>query len=141
MTVLQAPGVRDTNLKVTRALPAAAATVSSTAIDLGLSARSQFAGGPHVELLIEAPVLVVGELGNGATMKYEVFHDSDPAFGTEASLYGVVLTQTGAGGVGAAAASKRVALPTDVKRYLRLKATNSAAVDASAKSVVAGLVF
>lgn len=136
-----APGVKDSNLTVTKALPNGAATISTAAIDLDVSTRSQFAGGPRVELLIEAPALAFADLGDAATMKYEVYHDTDSAFGSEVSLYGVVLTQTGAGGVGAAAATKRVALPTDCKRYLRVKATNSAAGDASDKSVIASLVF
>lgn len=140
MTIF-APGVRDTSLKVTKPLPNGAATIYTDGIDLGLSARSQFAGGPHVELYIEAPALAFADLGDAATMQYTVQHDTDPAFGSVVDLYGVVLTQTGAGGAGAAAATKRVALPTDVKRYLRIKAVNSAAGDASDKSVVAGLVF
>jgi len=138
---LKAPNLRDAELQVTKELPNGAATVVTDGIDLGLSSRAQFAGGLP-ELLIEAPALVVGDLGNGQTMKYEVFHDSASDFSSEASLYGTPnLTQTGAGGAGAAAATKRVALPSDVSRYLRVKATNSGAGDASDKSVTVSLVF
>ena len=139
---LLAPGVRDTSYSTSDALPNGATHVHTTAIDLGITSKSQFCGGRHVELLIEAPALTFAMLGNAATMTYEVFHDTDSAFGTEVSLYGGPnLTQTGAGGVGAAAATKRIALPTDVKRYLRVTATNSAAGDASTKKVVTNLVF
>lgn len=140
MTLL-APNVRDASHVVTKALPNGAADIYTDGIDLGGSAQAQFAGGHACELLIEAPALATADLGDAATMKYEVQHDTDSAFGTAKSLYGVVLTQTGAGGAGAAAASKRVALPTDVKRYVRVKATNSAAGDASDKSVTVSLVF
>lgn len=139
---LKAPNVRDASLQVTKALPNGAADIYTDGIDLGGSSRAQFDGGHRAELLIEAPALATADLGDGATMKYEVQHDTDSAFGTAESLYGTPnLTQTGAGGAGAAAATKRVALPTDVKRYVRVKATNSAAGDASDKSVTVSLVF
>jgi hypothetical protein len=110
-------------------------------IDLGQSAQGDWRS--HCgELLIEAPALAVGQLANGETMKYEIFHDTDSAFGSEVSLYGTPnLTQTGAGGAGAAAATKRVALPSDVKRYVRLKATNSDALDCSGADMTLSLVF
>lgn len=131
--------VKDKLLSVSKALPNGAATIATDGIDLGLSAKSD--NREPVELLIEAPALAVGAMADAKTMKYEVFHDTDSAFGSEVSLYGIVLTQTGAGGAGCAAATKRVALPTDVKRYVRVKATGSAAGDASGSSVVASLVF
>ena len=138
MTLRKGPQTRDVALKVTKALPNGAATIITDGIDLGHSTNGQPPA--NVELLIEAPALVVGDLGNADTMKYEVFHDTVSTFGSEVSLYGVVLTQTGAGGAGAAAASKRVALPSDVGRYIRVKATNSAAGDASDKSVSVSLL-
>ena len=52
-----------------------------------------------------------------------------------------VIVQTGAGGVGAAAATAQLALPSGVNRYVRVKATNSGSADASAKSLTAQLVF
>lgn len=124
--------------RVTKALPNGAATIYTDGIDLGHSANGRPPAG--IELLITAPALVVGDLANGDTMTYVVQHDTDSAFGTAVSLYGTVLTQTGAGGVGAAAATKRVALPSDVNRYVRVAATNSAAGDASDKSVIVALV-
>jgi hypothetical protein len=73
-------------------------------------------------------------------MKYEVFHDTDSAFGSEVSLFSTVLTQTGASSAGCAAATKRVTLPSDVKRYIRVKAVGSTTGDASASSFTASLV-
>jgi hypothetical protein len=80
-------------------------------------------------------------LPNSETVKYTVQHDDDSAFGTVADLYPDVLTQTGAGGAGAAAASKRYAIPVDCKRYIRVKAVNSGAGNASAKSLTHELLF
>lgn len=131
--------VKDKSLSVAKALPNGAATIATDGIDLGLSSKAD--NHLPLELLIEAPALATAELPDTKTMKYEVYHDSDSAFGTETSLYGVVLTQTGAGGGGAAAATKRVALPSDVKRHLRVKAVNDGAGNASGKSVTASLVF
>jgi hypothetical protein len=67
--------------------------------------------------------------------------DTDSAFGSPTSIYGTVLTQTGAGGVGAAAATKRVALPSDCERYIRVAATADTNLDASAKSMTVNVMF
>jgi hypothetical protein len=131
------PNVRDEALQNTTALPNGADHVHSAGFDLGISAKNELS--PPVELLVEAPALVFADLGDAATMKYEVFHDTASTFASETSL-GIVLTQTGAGGVGAAAATGRLRLPSDVKRHVRVTATNSAAGDASDKSKVCSLV-
>jgi hypothetical protein len=128
-----------TDMVKTKALPNGAATVSSDGFDLGVGSKGDVGG--NFELQIEAPALVVGDLGNGDTMKYDVYHDTAVGFGTEALLMRDVIVQTGAGGAGAAAATARVRLPVDCNRYVRVKATNSAAGDASDKSMTVRLVF
>jgi hypothetical protein len=127
--------VRDTNLKQTKALPNGAATVYTDAFDLGAASGKQDRLA-NCELLISAPALVVGDLGNGDTMKYDVQCDDDSAFGSPRTLGLAVITQTGA-----AAATARFRLPTNCERYVRVAATNSAAGDASDKSVTAELLF
>lgn len=139
MSLENKPLVQDYGTKVTKALPNGASTIYTDGIDLGNSANGRVP--PGTEIVIQAPALVVGDLGNGDTMKYEVQMDTDSAFGSPTSIYGVVLTQTGAGGTGAAAAEKRVALPSDCERYVRVSATNSAGGDASDKSVIANVFF
>jgi hypothetical protein len=130
---------QDAQLIQTKALPNGAAAVNSDAFDLELTSRSHFTA--ECELTISAPLLAVGELANAATMKYDVECDSDAAFGSPRVLAKEVLVQTGAGGVGAAAATARFRLPSDVERYLRVKATNSGAGNASAKSLTVALGF
>ncbi|MGC4004692.1 MAG: hypothetical protein QM811_16860 [Pirellulales bacterium] len=76
-------------------------------------------------------MLAVGVLADAATMKWSIQHDDDPAFGTVADLFADVLVQTGAGGAGAAAATKRIPLPTNVKKNIRLKGVKSGSGDAS----------
>lgn len=128
----------DAELTLTKALPNGAASIVTDGIDLGHGSRGDFLAA--CELLIQAPALAVGDLANDDTMTYIVEHDDDAAFGTVATLIDKVIVQTGAGGAGAAAAEKRVRLPVDVKRYVRVKVTNSDAGDASDKEVTVKLL-
>lgn len=132
--------VKDNSLIKTKALPNGANTIYTDGIDLGsLSGRG--ARLADFELIIDAPALVVGDLADAATMKYTVETDDDSAFGSVTTLFADILVQTGAGGAGAAAASKRLRLPSNCERYVRIKAVNSGAGDASDKSVTMSLVF
>jgi hypothetical protein len=91
--------------------------------------------------LVVAPALATADLGDGDTMTYSVQMDTDSAFGSPIELTRNDAVQTGASGAGAAAASYRFALPSDCERYVRVKAVNSAAGDASDKSVTANVIF
>lgn len=133
--------LRDASLKLTRALPNGAATVTtSPAIDTGLNAGATGAGvlgsqPGSVEFLLTAPALTTGELGDTNTMKYDIVHADSSDLGTNPTTYiTAAITQTGAGGAGAAAQTFRFRLPTTAKRYVGFKATNSAAGNASGKS-------
>jgi hypothetical protein len=129
----------DAGMVKTAALPNGAATTQIAGIDLGIGSKGDCGG--NFELQIEAPALATADLGDGATMKYDVYHDTASNFGSEALLMRDVVVQTGAGGAGAAAQTVRIRLPMDVNRYVRVKATNSAAGDASDKSMTVRLVF
>lgn len=127
-------GVRDANMVKTKALPSGASTIYTDGIDVGLrGGRGALLA--DCELEINAPILAVGELANASTMKYDVQMDADVAFGSPTTIALEVLVQTGAGGVGAAAATAKFRLPTNCERYVRVAATNSAAADASGKDV------
>lgn len=131
---------RDANLSVSKALPAGAATNFSSGIDLELTSRADWLGG--AEVLVEVPALTTVQLPDTKTVTYSLQHDTDPAFGTAVDVYnGFTMVQTGAGGAGAAAISKRIGLPSDVKRYLRLKQVSVATADGSAVSSTTSLVF
>jgi len=129
----------DTGLTKTTALPNGAATTTSAGIDLGIGAKGDCGG--NFELMIEAPALATTPLPDTKTMTYDVYHDTASDFSGEVLLMGSVIVQTGAGGAGAAAATKSVRMPVDVNRYIRVKATNSGAGDASGSNFVAGLRF
>lgn len=120
---------KDAALAVETAMPNGGnKTVYTGGLDLDGKALAEF------ELLITAPTLTTGELPDGQTETYELEHADQSDFSDAASLYGQLLQQTGAGGAGAPQATKRVRLPSDAKRYVRLKVSSSAtAGDASAK--------
>lgn len=130
----------DSSVTVTRALPATDETLASAGIDLGHGTKGSLL--VNAELLLNAPALTTTELPNADTHIYDLFHDDAANFGSEVLLADNVLTQTGAGGTGAAAAEKRFRLPSDVKRYVRMKVTGAGGVgNASAKSATLQLKF
>lgn len=131
--------LRDKQLEVTKALPATASAITTDPIDTGNGPDGDFVAG--TELVIEAPALAVGELADTETVVYDVVMDTDSELGSVTVVLPGVITQTGAGGAGAAAATKRIKLPDAVERYVAVRATHSAGDDASAKSVVAYLAF
>ena len=134
--------VRDASHIQTKALPASAGSVyTSCVVDLGAKGARDVLKA-QLELLISAPALGTTPLPDTETMIYFVQMDSDVAFGSPTSVYGTVLTQTGAGSAGAAAATKRVWLPSDCERYVRVGATGSTTIgDCSGSSVTAEALF
>jgi hypothetical protein len=131
--------VRDANLVLTRALPNGAATVTSTSIDLQQTARGDLTG--NMEILVSAPALTVGELANAATVRYDIITSANADLSSPTIVYSGLLTQTGAGGVGAAAATARCRLPSSTQRYLGFTATNSGAGNQTGKNATLALLF
>lgn len=130
----------DTGLTKTTALPASGTNPAASAgIDLGVGVRGIVPG--DMELLIEAPAMTTTELADAATIVYSIYHDTASNFGTETLLLDRLIVQTGADSAGAAAATKRIRLPADTSRYIRVKATPSASTDKSAKSFTISLLF
>ncbi|QDT39730.1 hypothetical protein [Stratiformator vulcanicus] len=127
----------DALLKQSKALPADASAVTSDAIDLQVTPTGDFLA--NCEFLLEAPALATGELGDDDTMTYDLVASEAADLSNPVTLASALITQTGAGGAGAAAATARYRPPTDVKRYVGFKATNSAAGDASGKSATLSL--
>lgn len=130
--------LKDALLRSTHALPNGAATTNGAGIDLANSTRGEFVA--ECEAVITAPALTTGELGDGQTIAYHLYHDTAVGFGSE-TLIATLGTQTGAGGAGAAAAEYRIKLPSTVKRYLRLKTVKTGASNASTKSAILELAF
>lgn len=121
---------RDAALEVSRALPNGANTVTSTAgipvkSDAGMELQADF------ELEISAPALATGIHADAATVKYHIVHGNAADLSDAAVLAADILTQTGAGGLGSAAATARYRLPSTCKKYVGLRIVKSGAGDAT----------
>jgi hypothetical protein len=130
---------RDAALEVTRALPNGAATVTSTSLQVKADASKDFVA--DTELEIAAPAVTTAMLGDAATLKYSIVEGNAADLSDATVLAGDVLVQTGAGGAGAAAATKRFRLPSTVKKYVGLRAVKSAAGDATGVLAVLRFLF
>jgi hypothetical protein len=139
------PSVRDATFKATLALPNAASTTvtQATGFDTEASTRSDFTA-LH-ELLLTAPALNTTILPDTKTMTYNLIASASANMGTPTTVQASVLVQTGAGGVGAAAATDRIKLPSNIGaigRYVGLTAVSGAnTTDASSKSATLELMF
>lgn len=132
------PLLADAGLKVTKALPNGAASVTTDAIDMGNSSGDFRA---DCELLIQAPAMGTTPMGDAKTMKYQVLGSANSDLSAPTILADQILIQTGAGGAGCAAAEARWRPPSNCPRYIGVKATGSTTGDASGSSVTAKLVF
>lgn len=129
----------DGNLAVTKTLPNGAANVTSTSLDTGESSTGS--NTTPYEFLLEVPALTTGILGDAATIIYDVVTSASADLSGPTTVAKAILTQTGAGGAGAAANSVRFRLPTNAQRYVGIKATKSASGDASALSMTLSMKF
>lgn len=129
--------VGDKLLTITRALPNGAANVSSTPIDLQHGLRGRLLA--DVEFVVEAPAMNTTQMPNAKTMIYSIETDDNAAFSSAKIVNPALITQTGAGGAGCAAATERFRLPTNCEQYVRVKATGSASGDATGASFVFAL--
>jgi hypothetical protein len=128
--------LRDLNLSVTKALPAAAAANLSAAID---TANVNPGRVPGFEIVIELPA--TPSLVDAKTVTL-VLHDSadDVTYAAAPDVPAQVIT--GAGGVGAAAFAYQFKPPIGLRRFLKLSQTVLAAGgDNTAISGSLGLVF
>jgi hypothetical protein len=128
------PALGDASLKATKALPNGAANVTSAFLPTGKSTNALSVPAPDVEYVLTAPALTTGELADAATVKYDVLF-SDAADGSGPTTYiAAALTQTGAGGAGAAGSTFRFRVPSNGGSYVGIKATNSGAGNQSGKN-------
>lgn len=134
-------GVQDVLEIQSVALPNSAGGSAATAnLDLGalagISARTE-----QDELLLTYPALTTTQLPNSDTVTYTIQACASAGFGSGVVTIGTV-TQTGAGGAGAAGGTFRVKLPTNCPEYVQVSATlGSGAGNCSAASMTLQLVF
>jgi len=130
--------VGDASLQETGALPDGAASTNSGSIDLGHNATGSFLA--KCEFKVDAPALATADLPDTETMTYDVITSDSDDLSTPTVVIDNLITQTGAGGAGAAAAEARFRLPANVQRFVGIRATNSGAGDASDKSMTLSLL-
>lgn len=133
--------LKDTQLKNTRALPAAASTtVDGGAIDLGHGSKGDFVA--QAELKISAPAVTTTMAPDTRTFTYSVIHSDNADLSSPSVLHSSVIVQTGASSAGAAATDVTVRLPVDVKRYVGVRVVSGASTtDASAVSATTELLL
>lgn len=123
------PNVQDANLSTNTALSASTngTATQATGIDTEASTLSDFVA--LTEFLVSAPALNTTQLPNAATMTYAVIASANSNLAGSTTIQSSVIVQTGAGGNGAAAATARVRLPTNIGvtgRYIGLTAVGAA---------------
>lgn len=121
--------IRDALMKQTLVLPSAANTNTSGATGLDTEATSAADFVALTECLVTAPALNTTQLPNAATMTYNLLASANSNMAGAVVLQSAVLTQTGAGGVGAAAATARARIPTNIGitgRFVALQAVGAA---------------
>lgn len=112
--------IKDAALKVTFALPNAANTVNSNAIDLGAAVPFPVTG--------EVTVRLSGSLATAANSKninYTIQHSAEAA-ANFAAIGSLAVKVVAGNASNAPAFTHNVALPPDTKRYLRVSATGEA---------------
>jgi hypothetical protein len=121
--------MKDALLKVTKALPNGAASVTTDAIDTEkLNAAGHQPG--NIEFEVAAPALSSSMLTSGNTMTYKALFSAASNLSSPKTL--TIGVQTGANpGSGAAADTFKFRLPSDALRFVGVQATNSAAGNAS----------
>jgi hypothetical protein len=112
--------LQDANLTVTTALPAQAASVTATSIDLGDNSDGIFPEGVALEIVCPA----TPSLASGGTITYTVLADS-VAVPTTVLTPSLTYVTTGTAGNGAAltAGVAKWKVPANVARYLSVQAT------------------
>jgi hypothetical protein len=125
------PGFLRQDAQLTKAvdLPNGANTTNSAGIDLFETAASDFVA--DCEVLISAPALSTTLLPDTQTVTYSLRQSNNANLSSDSELAALQIVQTGAGGAGAAAATRRFRLPTNVQRYIFLRCVKTGAANAS----------
>lgn len=114
MAIINERDLQDLNLSASIALPAAGASADTPSINLATTTSGR---ARRVELLVSVPA--TPSLVDTKTITFTVQDSADnSSFAAVADLPAIV--STGAGGVGAAAISRRFKLPIGLRQYIRL---------------------
>lgn len=128
--------LKDGQVKVTDALPSAASTtIYSDAIDLGHGSLGDFVA--NAEFKLTVPAVNTTMAPDTRTFTYSIVTAATSDLSSSPTVvHASILTQTGAGGAGAATANVTIRLPVDCQRYVGVKTVSGASTtDASAVSL------
>ena len=132
--------MKDVALKVTKALPAGAASTTSDPLDTGVGARGEQIG--DMELLLTYPSLSLAQLPNTKTMSYSIICSANADLSSPTVVAPNIVVQTGADPTDPTAGGTfRYRIPSNGARYWGAKATGVATVDGSASSLTLEMVF
>lgn len=133
--------LKDALARVTRTLPSGAASVTSLA-SIGPFGKTQWGSAVAlVDLLLTAPAMNTTQMPDAKTMTYDIISSDNADLSSPTVIAPGVIVQTGAGGAGCAAATARWRPSADSKAYIGLKATGSAAGDATGASATLEALF
>jgi hypothetical protein len=112
---------------ITTALPAAAGTVYSTAVDLEKLIGESRDFLAQIQLEITIPDLTVAQMVNADTLTIALLtKDANGTLSSGATVvYEALKVFVGAGGVGCTGATFYVVLPTTIKRYVGIRAIHA----------------
>lgn len=110
--------MKDANLLVTKALPAAGASNQTDAIDLGTAAPGISV--EKIDFVVDVPA--TPSLADTKTHTVKVQDSADGSSFADVALL-ATQTRTGAGGAGAAASQYVWKLPVSIRRYIRVSQT------------------
>ena len=135
------PSVQDSVYTSSTALPSATnGTVTQAAgFDMEGGSKSDFLA--LAEGVVTAPALNTTQLPNAATMTYNLIASATPNLASPTTVQAGILVQTGAGGVGAAAASNRVRFPTNLGTYGRYVGLTAVGANSSGNCSAASVGF
>lgn len=136
---------RDAALRQSKALPAAASGNTITnPINVYNTPQGHFLAG--CELEVSAPALTTTMLPDTRTATYDLLHSDE--VNVDGTIKGPVvlqagfILQTGAGGAGAAAVTKKIRPQTSIKKFVALRCTLGASTtDSSARSMTLDMLF
>jgi len=124
------PSQRLALLQRSRAIPAGGASASTPPMSGGDLAPLL----PALLFYVQPPAMTTTQLPDGETLTYTLVEGNDSTFATTVSTT-VLGVQTGAGGVGAAAATFASPAKLAGGRYIGLKITASASANAAGVSI------
>lgn len=132
--------MKDAALKVTKALPAGAASTTTDGLNTDVSARGEQPG--NMELLLTYPALTLAELPDTKTMSYSIICSGNADLSSPTVIFPNVVVQTGATANATCPGGEfRIRLPSNGAQHWGVKATGVSTVDGSAKSMTAEFVF